>query len=121
VYIFCIFAFPWCHQQFHAVRNDINKIWNLTLFWLGMNYLYIAALSAVFFMDNDALKNYFAISSYVFPPGWFPCCACGVGKCYNSLLLAKLASWGLSMSKKKHEKLTSHVFRLFLSLSPLPS
>jgi hypothetical protein len=55
-------------------------VWKLTLFWLGMNYLYVIAMSVVFTMEDEALKNYFALSSYLFPPGWFPCCACGVGK-----------------------------------------
>jgi AMP-binding enzyme C-terminal domain len=87
VYIFCIFLFPWCHQQYHAVRDDINAVWKLTLFWLGMNYLYAIAMSLLFTMDNEALKNYFALSSYLFPPGWFPCFACGIGK-FTLILMA---------------------------------
>lgn len=81
VYIFCIFVFPWCHQQYHAVKDDILGIWQLNLFWLGINYLYVAGISIFFVLDgDDAVQNYFALSAYIFPPGWLPCCALGVGK-----------------------------------------
>ncbi|CAB9511065.1 7a-methyl-1,5-dioxo-octahydro-1H-inden-4-yl [Seminavis robusta] len=99
VYIFCIFAFPWCHQQFHAVRDDPKAVWRLTMFWLGMNYVYAAGLSVLFGMNDDAAQNYFALSSYLFPPGWFPCCACGVGcfylfRLYRPNERAKAWVWG---------------------------
>jgi len=80
VYIFCIFFFPWCHQQYHSVRDNIDGIWKLMLYWLGMNYLYVGALAFFFAMENEAPKNYYALSSYLFPLGWFPCCAMGVGE-----------------------------------------
>ena len=49
-----------------------------------MNYLYVAGIASLFGMEDETLKNYFAVSSYLFPPGWVPCCALGVGKCYEA-------------------------------------
>ena len=81
MYYFCILVFPWCHKQFYDVKDNVSKLWKLSIFWLVMLYVYIGIFSITFaFMlyGNEDFENYWAICTYLLPLGWFPCFALGI-------------------------------------------
>ncbi|VEU35442.1 unnamed protein product [Pseudo-nitzschia multistriata] len=80
VYMFCIFVFPWCHKPFFAAKDDRTALWKLTISWLGALYVFVGIFSAgLAVSDNESTLNWFALSMYLFPPGWLPCFSLGIG------------------------------------------
>jgi hypothetical protein len=79
VYIFCVFVFPWCHRPLHEAKDSPQRLWKLTLLWVFLLYAYVGIFSAgLSFLDDEATLNWFALSAYLFPPGWLPCFALGI-------------------------------------------
>ena len=84
VYIFCVICFPWLHNYFYERRRNLSAIWRGLIFWFAMLYIYVGLINVTWPLGDRSInvQNYFGLSAYLFPPGWLPCFAIGVGSYY---------------------------------------
>lgn len=97
VYIFCVIVFPWVHKSFYIQKQNKGKIWEYILRWLIIHYAFVALFSLNWYLESDtATGQIYGICAYLFPPGWLPCFAIGVGAYFVFALYApneKLDAW----------------------------
>jgi hypothetical protein len=67
----CISVLP---QTTHAAKDNPRRLRKLTLLWVILLYTYVGIFSAGLSLLDDAVTlNWYALSAYLFPPGWLPC------------------------------------------------
>ena len=81
VYIFCVAVFPWTHKKIYDIRSSSVALWGHMRTWFVLHYLYIIVFffNDTIYNDDNLAGNIFAINAYLFPPGWLPSFAMGIG------------------------------------------
>lgn len=81
VYIFCVLVFPFVHKQFYINRKDKNALWRLMILWFVLHYMFVIlfVFNRAIYSTDEMAGELFAVSAYLFPPGWLPSFALGVG------------------------------------------
>ena len=97
VYIFCVFVFPWIHKSFYTQRQNKEKLKKYMTGWLVLHYSFVALFSLNWYFESDTdIGQIYGIGAYLFPPGWLPCFALGIGAYFVFALYApneKLDAW----------------------------
>ena len=116
-YYFCFFCFPSIHKLFYEYRLSTKKLWSLMIFWLTINY-FVVGIFPLYLLLSDYhpnIANMYALMIYLFPPGWIPSFAMGIGSYFLFLKYRpneKLSSWKWGILT---DILTVFILGIFLS------
>jgi len=97
VYIFCVCVFPWIHNSFYKCRKSLKKILLQVLKWIVAHYVVVATFLLNWIFDKDSqIGQLFGLCAYLFPIGWLPTFAMGIGAYFIFSAMApneKLGAW----------------------------
>mmetsp|Transcript_6955 Transcript_6955/g.9964 ORF Transcript_6955/g.9964 Transcript_6955/m.9964 type:complete len:973 (+) Transcript_6955:336-3254(+) len=122
VYYFCLFCFPWLHRQFHAQRRNKKVLFKHMAFWLCSNYIMVGVfqLYSRLYEYDPNFAYIFSLMAYLFPPGWLPSFALGVGAYFLFALYRpneKMSVWKWGVAT---DCLTLGIFAMFMVFAMLP-